>query len=154
MIRRQVSGLCPPWFVYDATKLALVVDRKPWTLHMKSRTAELLIEPIPNHRNWRVEWRLNHGASEMSASLNMSRDQLERAFGLKEGISEQSTSYQDSRFGTPFDAATMGAFVRFGPWLNIPGPAPEEPASFNFNISVEVTDEVMEAARAMLAHRT
>jgi hypothetical protein len=143
---REVAGLCPPWQVTKGYKMTVAPSEPILTL--VGSAAQLTIQEDLDEDHWRVSWWLNHGHGEVQGFVSFNRQDLRRAFGFEDGISEGDRSLF-AGIGTPLDAGQVGRYVRYGQYLNIPGPG----RSFHGdpNISIELTNEIVAAVEALLA---
>lgn len=79
----------------------------------------------------------------------MSKDNFKAAFGLRDGWCPEGGSGLICAYGG--EAAFQGQFIRWKEFLNIPGPGTGHDG--DPNISLQLSGEIVEAARSFLANQ-
>lgn len=116
----------------------------------KGVTAMLSIRQIGRRPHYAVGWRVHHaGGLEMphtGGKIECSAGELRCIFGLDDNINDESGLWFIGRYGGT--VAVQGKFLRWGPYLNIPGPGTGR--NGDPNISVYVSNEIKQAVQSML----
>lgn len=155
--RRPEFGMGHPiWWHHHGWKMMLKrIDLRNRVVVIGSRQAAVVrITPKADSLNegWYVEWEIKFARdSSVHGNVWMSSQNLECAFGLSDSedkkYHECYRNWLISRFGA--DCACQGQFIRYGNFLNIPGPGTSNDG--DPNVSIDLDDEIKDAVRQLLA---
>lgn len=151
MTTKAFSGPCPPWQVYKGHTLK-AMNYTSRSLRLAGTTTSLTITAAGSDRpeQWAVSWKIKHDCGEVEGFVYMDNGELQRAFGLADGLGTFGQALAE-RTSTPVDAAEQGKFVRVGKFLNIPHPGTG--LQGDPNISIEIDGYMRLAILGLLKHK-
>lgn len=137
----------PIWFHPHGTKVT-VTRTSNNNVHLGANTASIHIHSMCGGPFWHVDYTVIHGVNiRVSGFLQMTTSDLKIAFGIKDKCPAYGGQHLIDEFGG--EVAQQGKFIRWGEYLNIPGPGTGHDG--DANISIRVDDEIKEAVRTLLS---
>ncbi len=136
----------PIWHHPHGTKLSVkgfdwenLSENKKLTL--SSSAVEIRIHPDSRQNGWVVEYEIQHSPdSWIKGQVWMSASDLRTAFGLSNECDEMSGQAILNYHGG--DVAKQGKYIRYGNYLNIPGPGTGHDGDANVSICIDVPIEM------------
>lgn len=113
--------------------------------------AQLAInKTVPRRPNYTLAWTVRHAGGlvdpQTSGLVELSSSNLRKAFRLDDVMDDKLSLWLIDRYGGT--VASQGEFIRWGKYLNIPGPGTGHDG--DANISIFVSDEIRDAVTALL----
>ncbi|MEY2664589.1 MAG: hypothetical protein RIT04_397 [Candidatus Parcubacteria bacterium] len=140
----KASGM-PLWFNEHGNRVAWTgfdnaASQKPIML-LGSDAVEVKIYSYSGH-GYIVEYKIVQSPdAHNSGKIWMSKEQIREAFGLSSVCPAHSSQWLADEYGA--DVAAQGKYIRYGQFLNIPGPGTGKYGDANVSILV---NETMQAA--------
>ena len=148
--RKPDTKMCgePVWCHHHCGKMHLE-NTTPSSLKIAGSAACLEIgspESVRGERHWKILWEIRFGSNgRVNGQVIFPDKYLRAAFGLSDEVGFGG-EWMLSEYGA--DTAAQGWFIRYQNFLNIPGPGTGHDG--NPNISIEITEEMKNAAAALL----
>jgi hypothetical protein len=147
----RMFGL-PSWHHHHSSKLSIVGfdnlnSAESKMLILKSNVVDIRIHPDSSQKGWVVEYEICHSIDSWNKGrVWMSTDNLKTAFGLSDECEEMWGQTILIEHGG--DVAYQGMYIRYGRYLNIPGPGTGHDG--DANISICVNNEIKGAVELLL----
>lgn len=136
----------PVWWHHHGDKMRFVEEESrdgSWVV-FRASAAEITVRAADG--NFEVVYAINNGwRGGINGIVNMDREMVEAAFGLKDEIENFSQGTIDRHGAT---VARQGIFIRWNEYLNIPGPGTGSDG--DPNVSLEISGEIKEAIADLL----
>jgi len=122
-------------------------------VELAANAAKVFVEPYldTEKRGWNFRYQIihSHGVG-VKGDIFMSTNELEVAFGLCDHIKNQFVSESGQWLLDTFggDVASQGRFIRYGRFLNIPGPGTGHDG--DANVSIELDDGIKAAVKELI----
>jgi hypothetical protein len=142
-------GDMPVWFHHHGTKMSVTYN----TTHLlgliiiESSAVILKIEKkSSNVISWLMTMQIIHSPTQKSTNqIEFDKDNLERAFGLRDDFDEFGSSILSEYGGT---TGHQGYYIRYKNYLNIPGPGTGHDG--DPNVSIKLNDQIKNAIKILL----
>lgn len=140
----------PQWWHHHGSKIKIDEGSYRGMIILRGSAAQLTITGNPleenGKRQYDLRWIIRQGgSSSMEGRINISETTLKAAFGFDDS-SDVTGRWLIDRYGAT--SAEQGAYIRFGEYLNIPGPGSGHDG--DPNISLEVTEPIQAAVKDLL----
>lgn len=147
-----VGDLYPKWYHPRGDKVRVEnLDMRRHVLELGSRAVQVRITRMVSTSNerWIVEWkiRFSQRLDYSQGRLVMSRQLLRRIFGLDGNGEQERSTWLLDRYGA--DAGEPGFFLRWGDYVNIPGPGTGHDG--DANVSIEIYPFLTDCLTVLLA---
>jgi hypothetical protein len=149
-VEPRIEAIGPIWWNNHGDKMRIVEteSKEGSVVVIRASAAEVVIQKI-NSDAFEVSYWINNGwRGEISGLIKMNRVMLTAAFCVSDDLGEEGEYSQwllDKYGGT---VAKQGIFIRWKPFLNIPGPGTGSDG--DANVSMEVLDEIKQAVGGLL----
>jgi hypothetical protein len=147
----EMGMIGPAWCHHHGSKMR--VSKGPETnsrsvvISGSAAWLEIFRFPVTTGASWRVEWKIAFSQdSKAGGCISMTTEELRAAFGLS-NMSGHFGDWLIECYGA--DAAEQGKFIRWGNFLNIPGPGTGHDG--DPNISIHIDDKIKETVGKLLA---
>ena len=141
----------PDWFHHHGIKPRLTeFDAEKKSATISANATKLTVNPISfklTGRHWLVAWEVRLAALEKAGgSVVLSDEELLRAFSRAEMPTPSHSRWLIEKYGG--HAAHQGHYIRWGSFLNIPGPGTSHDG--DPNISIELDEEMSKKILSLL----
>lgn len=138
-------GDMPTWFNIHGSGMWQCQENVPGNqLVIAGHAAKVIIEK--EGQAYRVFWEITHHGGSIVGNIFMFRPTLEAAFGLTDSIQFADSEWLIDEYGAT--TAAYRAFIRFGDYLNMPGPGTGHDG--DPNISIKIDNGIRQAVGALV----
>jgi len=144
----------PTWFHHHGTKISYIGFDNQGSperiMLLESSAVEIRIHRRGRSENaYIVEYRITQSPDSFNyCHICMSKKNLEEAFGLSNTCPEFGGQWLADEYGA--DVAQQGQYIRYGKFLNIPGPGTGNDG--DPNVSILVDEKMQKVIREILFH--
>lgn len=140
----------PSWWHHHGTKFSLIRQTNEF-LQLDASAAKITISRHSDSEGWTAEYEVIHSYGfSVKGKIHMTTDELQVAFGLSNVLKDQFHSKTGQWLLDQYggDAASQGCFIRYGNFLNIPGPGTAHDG--DANVSIELDERIKATVKSLI----